>query len=284
MQHYGPLDKYALAEKDILNTYGDEVSFYRKGKSLTKFGKTLQANASVPTTVAVYQDAVVNETYATSNSIDYVVSTSASDTAKTATIEGHYLSGTDLVFAVQTVTLTGQTPVALTQPLCRATRVYNSTSGTIASPAADFVGAVSVYDATLATGTTAGKANVDEAVKVMTVAGENQSQKCSTSLSYLDYWALSGLSVGIERTSGAGANVDIEIFSRRVGSVWRPIAASLPIRTATASSMEIALDPLIIIPKNSDVRVVATSDTNATVVHASLFGRLGKVITNRAPL
>ena len=68
---------------EIYSTYGDVVSVSEKRKSLNKFGRTSNADAGVKTTVATFQDAIVNETFATTNSIDYAVSTSTSDTADT---------------------------------------------------------------------------------------------------------------------------------------------------------------------------------------------------------
>lgn len=276
-------DACSMAEREIAVAYGDKVSFFIKGKPLNKFGRTDNADSGIVTTVGIFQDAVVNETYATDNTIDSIVSTSGSDTT-TVTVEGHKLVGTDFVFVSQNVTLTGQTPALLTTPLVRATRIYNGTTATLASPAPDLVGAVAVYDATEATGVTLGKPDVDTAVKVMIAAGEQQSQKCSTTVSYLDYWAITALSVGVERNSPVAAIVDVEIQVRRYGGVWRPAFAKIPIRTAANPSVELTVDPCFIVPKNSDVRVITTSDTDNTIVHATLFGRLGQVITNRAPL
>ena len=101
----------------IYDTYGDVVRV--KPKNLLKFGR----NENVTTgecTIMELAGSETAETYVSTNAITHVIS----DDANTGDlyIEGHTISGSDLTFATQTVTLTGTTAKALTTPLARATR------------------------------------------------------------------------------------------------------------------------------------------------------------------
>lgn len=96
----------------IKDVCGDDC--YYKPKTLFKFGQTVNTAAGrAKTTVAEFQggaaSTVFNETYATGNTIDFLVSDNASDT-EVVRVEGHTLSGSNLTFVVQNVTLNGQTP------------------------------------------------------------------------------------------------------------------------------------------------------------------------------
>ncbi len=273
------IDFLTLAEREALIQHGARIIAFVKGKSLIKFGRTANADDGVETTVAEFQGAVVNETYATTNSIDFVVSSSASDTGDIC-IEGHTVDANgDLTFVTQNLTLTGQTAVALTTALVRANRADNTTVGTIASPAVDFVENIAIYDAVVAPGTTAGVPDVATATKLLIPAGLNHSDKCATSISSSDFWIVTGFSSGIEKVSGAAAQADIDVFTRRIGQTWRPAfgAASL-IEHDVSPNDHVELRPYSLIPPNSDVRMLCTSDSANTVVHGVIYGLLAKVI------
>jgi hypothetical protein len=265
-----------LAQEEILESYGDYVRI--KPKSLVKFGRTANADNGVKTTVGVFQDAIVNETFATTNSVDYVVSTSASDTGP-VTIEGHTQDQTtgDFVFVVQTVTMTGTTPVALTTPMARANRAYVK-AGTYASPASANVGDIAVYDSTLSGGgVTAGKPDVDAAVKLMIAAGVNQSEKCATTISSSEYWIITGLNAEISRSGPQSALADITLEYRVVGGVWRPLGVEISISKDSVNVIAESYSPAFIIPKNSDVRLVATSTVDNSIISGAIRGVLAVI-------
>lgn len=274
----------ANSVREIKDTYGDNASVISKKKSLHKFGRTTNADAGVKTTVAVFQDAVVNETFATSNSVDRIVSSSATDT-ETIVVEGHYFdSSNNFVFSSQEVTLTGQTAASLSQPLCRATRAYVK-KGTFASPATFLRGNVVVYDNALATsGLTSGKPNVDESVKLIVqgntteLTAKNQSEKCATALSYLDYWIITEVYAGMTRDAGATAEVDIDIEVREIGGVWRPLGLEINLRRGSLDAQHDEMNPPFIVPKNSDVRMVATSDAADITIAGYIHGYLALVV------
>jgi len=266
------------AQARIFADTGNRVSVRDKLKSLTKFGRTLNADANVKTTVGQFQGlTVVNETFATGNTIDYLVSDNNSD-AGNVTVEGHTVDGSgNRTFVVQTRALSGHTPAALATPLFRATRIYR-TNGTYASPATDLAGNVYVYDSTLATGVTSGVPDVATATKVMIAAGEQQSHKCATSLSSADYWILTYASAGLIRSAGANASVDVDIEVRELGGVWRPLGLEISLSKTGTAFIRYEFKPYFIIPPNSDIRMVATSDTDNTTVQGSIGGVLGIVL------
>ncbi|MEK9723556.1 MAG: hypothetical protein VW405_08730 [Rhodospirillaceae bacterium] len=245
-----------------------------KKKSLSKFGRTTNADSGVATTVASFQGTVANETFVTTNLIDEVVCDQA-DT-QTLVIEGHTIDGSgNLTFVVQEATLTGTAPVALSTPLARCTRMYVK-AGTFASPASDLTGNVYAYDNT--DGQAGGTPTTAAATKCMIVAGQNQSEKCATSISSTDYWFITGLQASCEKGNSATVTVDLEIEVRTIGGVWRPTGQEISLRTGAQSSVFIQFLPYIVVPKNSDVRLVATSNTNDTAVAGRISGFLAKVV------
>jgi hypothetical protein len=105
----------------------------------------------------------------------------------------------------------------------------------------------------------------------------NQSRKASTSISNTDYWLLTHLYAAVVKKQGA--QCDIEFQSRIVSEsspVFRNFLAAAVTDTAPYC---VELDPVIIIRKNSDYRVRASSDTASTGVYAYTHGYLAQVIS-----
>lgn len=240
------------AIKNIEANYGDIVSVDSKNKSLIKYGVNGDIDSGITETVWQVGG---HETYPTSNSINEVVSTSGSDT-QSVVIEGHTLSGSDLTFVTQTVTLTGITAVTLSTPLYRANRMYNNGS-------TDFVGTITVED------TVAGTTHLSCAAGTI-----NQSLKCATSLSSTDYWIVTALDISVKK-SGTGAS-DFEFQVREYGKVWRTryyISSH-----SYAGGKLFPLEPCIIVPKNADIRMIATSGVNNLSCSASIHGVLATIV------
>jgi hypothetical protein len=271
----GPQNYWAwYAENEVATTYGQRVSVQRKGKQLNKFGRTINADNGVKTTVAEFQGTVVNETYVSTNIIDTIGSDSASDTEK-ITLEGHTIdSSGNLTFVVQNATLTGITPVPLATPLARATRAYVC-KGTFAAPASALVGNVYVYDNT--DGHTLGVPDTAAATKLMITAGNNQSYKVATAISQFDYWFLTSIDVGIQRGSGASAHADIDLEFREIGGVWRPMGIEMDVASNATTWSHHEVAPYLIVPPNTDVRGTVTADTNDTRVDMRITGLLAKI-------
>ena len=140
-----PDGRLVQGEREIQATYGDYVSIDKKAKSLIKFGKSADLSTNGLQTVWTVGG---NEVYVSDNTIAYVSSSNALDVQE-VTIEGHTITGTgfdqEFTFVVQNVTLNGQTPVALTTPLARTSRMYNNNGQ-------ELVGRVVVYENTTVVG------------------------------------------------------------------------------------------------------------------------------------
>ena len=237
----------------VKKKYNEEV--FVKPKSLTRFGYNPEIEQNVKE--QVWRTGGL-EVLPSANTINRVVSTSLTDT-QVVVIEGHILSGPNLIFVTQTVTLTGTTPVTLPTPLARATYLQNKDT-------TDFAGLVTVTDST--TGFTH-----------LTVNGDhNKSLKAGTSISATDFWFITNITLSVGKTNPAVVEFDVEV--RQNGYVWVPV-----FMTSLANSsaiLSIDFDPVLIIRNNSDLRITALSDSNNTSVYAQITGYLantGKDIT-----
>ena len=233
----------------IFTDFGDTVSVQEKGKSLIKFGKNPSMSANV--TEMVWGVGGI-ETLPTGNVIDEMVSDNAADT-QDIKIEGHTDDGSgNLTFIVQSATLTGTTPVILTTPLARCTRSYNNNS-------TDLIGDVTIYE---------NGGDVHNEI----LAGAQQSLKGATSISQFDYWIISDWEYSVNR--GSTAVVDFELQIREKGKVFRTVYTA----SSANGGAEIEFKQPIIVQKNSDVRVLATSNANMTNVTTAIHGWLAIII------
>ena len=108
----------AFTVSETYKTYGDKTCVRRK--SIHKFGENM-AVASSESPIHPWGEF---ETYQTSN---VTLNLSSSDNSDTSTVTIEYMSfdvNGDFVFATQTKTLTGQTPVTLNDTGCRWMRMY----------------------------------------------------------------------------------------------------------------------------------------------------------------
>jgi len=243
MSHIDPWIQQAV--RNIHSDYGVRVSLEAKCKDLFKFGRNLSVTTA-PATLMTLPDGVDHETYVSTNIITHIVSDNAGDT-EPVVIEGHTIANGEFTFVVQTVTLTGQTAVALTTPLARVSRAY-------ANGSTDLVGAIYVHQSDTVT---AGVPQTDTQVHLMIRAGSNQSEKCSTTLSSTDYWVVTSFYGDVfSKQSGTFGQVDLGI--RLAGKVFRQIA-DLSISDAHRGIHE--FHPYLVIPANSDIRLTAISDS-----------------------
>ena len=248
------------AEKRIAADFGDTVSVDAKLKPLIKFG----SNQNVPAapsgaTVMTLPTGINEETMLTSNGITQVSSEDAGDTQEVV-IEGHTISGTDLTIVIQTATLNGQTPVALTTPLARATRIYNNDS-------TDIVGPVYVYEAGTAT---LGVPDTLSEVHLMLAAGFQQSQKAATAVSQFDYLIISNFRGSVLEKVSAFADVELQI--KEPGGVWR-LREDISV-SSSSGTVTYDFKPYLIVPKNSDVRLFAKGSGANIDVSGSIQGYL----------
>ena len=258
MTFIGNKDPWLQHAKEIIFAdYGVRVSESSKNKDLLKFGRSDQVQTT-NTTLMTLPTGTFNETYVSANSITSIVSTSGSDTT-TVMVEGHTISGSDLTFVSQSVTLTGQTAATLSTALARVTRIYASGSD-------DLVGVISVCETDTYS---SGVPNTPAGVHCQVRAGENQSEKASTSISSVDYWVITHARVELLEKTASNIDADLEI--RLAGKVWRKV-----INMTCSADHDGIVDflPYLIIPPNSDVRLVARSNANGKSVSGAIFGVL----------
>lgn len=251
-----PLER-AIAQ--ILADYGDTVSVVEKNKRLVKFG----VNPNVNTTQEmVWSQGGIEVLPTSGNPIDTVSSSNAGDT-QDIVIEGHTLSGSELTFVTQTVTLNGQNKVTLATPLYRANRMYNN-DNTV------FAGDVYAYQDGAISG---GVPNTAADIHLKADADNNQSLKCATSLSNTDYWIITGVTIGVNRSASRAVAFDLQI--KEFGKVFRTrVFAS---GSSENGSQYLPQDPCLVVPKNADVRVLCTSTGSTTGCETTIHGYLAAI-------
>ena len=255
MEIYDPALNHAL--EVIYGINGDSCLI--KNKDLVKFGGNTSVGTTEKTLMGL-QGSEVRETYATTNSVDSLICTDDTFTGNIK-IEGHYLSGTDKVFHVQTIAATGQTRAALTQPLCRATRAYIPGSTGFATPASDVA---YIYDSTVATTPASGVPNVASATKLILDGYENTSAKAATTISFQDYAIITKLTFSCRKK--ANADVTLRFRTRTGTNVFRTKTAPLYLATDAAQSLVVNFLPYLIIEPNSDIELTALGSTTGITV------------------
>lgn len=248
------------AEHVIHKSYGHQISIFGKAKTYLKFGKNTAVGTS-PATIMTLPSGETDEVLLSANDITHFASADSGDT-QTLTVEGHTISGSDLTFVTQNVTLAGQTKTALTTPLARVSRAYNANTTDLTGP---------VYFAEDVT-FTAGVPQTASAIHMIIPAGENQTFKNLTATSSTDYWIVTKFYADVLEKGAAYADVRLETAS--VGGVFTPIG------TISASSNHqgiLEFDPLLIIPPNTDVRMRATADGANTTITGGIMGYLAEV-------
>lgn len=261
-----PRIRHAL--RVIQEEYGITASVDLKNKDLFKFGRN-EAVGTAISTIMTLAGSEVHETYVASDLITHFASGDAGDTSIPITVEGHTLSGGNLTFVSQNVTTdasSGRTKTALTTPLARITRAFITGSTTPAGP---------IYFAQDVTFTD-GVPQTNSAIHLTIPAGETQSQKASTSISSTDFWLVSSLEIEVLEKTASFASMRIE--SRTIGNVFRPKTNWIS-AAAGGGGRTVPFDPFIIIPSNSDVRLVAQANTASIDVSGAIQGYLAQVVS-----
>ena len=257
-----PDGRLVQAEREIQATFGDVVSIDKKAKSLIKFGKSADLSANGTSTVWTVGG---HEVYVNDNLITHISSSSAADVYEVL-LECHTVSGTGqdakFSFLTQTVTLQGQTKVALPTPVARVSQVFNNNG-------VELVGRVTVYEDVAIT---AGVPNDPTKIHIDIPVGLQGSFKAATTFSDEDYYVLTGGFGSVSLKQNAAADFYLEV--REVGKVFVQRAA---VSASSGGPWEIDLDPAVIIPRNADVRITVETDTNNAVVFGVFKGYLAKV-------
>lgn len=255
-----PDARLVQAEREIYNQYGLEASIDAKAKSLFRFGK----NPDLGLTRETIWTVGGNENYLSTNTITHVSSSSTLDN-QLMRIESHTvdLNG-DFDFVVQFVTLNGRNKVALPTPVARVSLINNANGIPLS-------GSVYVYeDTTITAGVP-----VDLTKTHITIPqGYDQSLKAATTFDRETFGILTqGFGgVGNKQT----ANVEFEFEVRPKGGVFQS-GASI-VAGSASGNFNVSLDPAIIIPPNSDIRVTAISDNAGAEVFVNFNLYMAKVL------
>lgn len=250
------------ATREIHARFGDTIAI--KPKSLLKFGQNNDVGMTAAT-IMTLPSGIYNETYVSSNLINSISSSSASDN-EPIYYEGHTISGNNLTFVAGTVTLNGQTKTALPTAVGRISRAYNANG-------ANLIGNVYFYEGTSAV--VAGVPSDGTKVHMIIPAGLNQTRKSSTSFSQFDYGIITSIEAALNQKTPANADVALEY--REIGSVFKTLTI-ISLGSQGSSSTFRQLEPYIVIPKNCDVRMVAVANTSSVSISASFNCYLGYVI------
>lgn len=236
------------AVREILDTYGDSVAI--KPKSLLKFGQNQDVDTAAPETVWLRGG---TETLPTTNAITHISSSNAGD-IQDVKIEGHTIADGELSFSIQTVTLQGQTKVALTTPLYRSTRLENDNSSV-------FAGTIYVYEDDTVV---AGVPQTTAKIHLQTDGTHNQSLKAATAFSNNDYGIITHFYAGINKQTGSAA-VDFRLQVQKYGKTFN----TKLLRTASSDKgIDLPMRPFLIVPTNADIRITADTNTNNVSVTA----------------
>lgn len=252
------------AQEVIFADTGLVVTLEDKNKDLLKFGRHVSVQTSL-TTLMTLPTGVYNETYVATNIITQAISTSALDT-ETVKIEGHTVVGSGAsavyTFVVQTLTLTGQDEIALTTPLARCSRIYNTS-------ATELAGVVSITeDGTFSAG---GIPDAASEVHCQIRAGRQQSEKCATTIENGNFWIITGWRADmLNKTSAFG---EIQIETRLPGEVFKPFVTASVSEGHSASQIQV---PYVIVPQNTDIRMRAATGANGKDVSGWICGALMK--------
>jgi hypothetical protein len=248
--------------------------------ALLKFGRNPDMGAGAVATV--WDLGIANETYVSTNIIDVMSSSSASDTTSVV-IEGHYLSAPNVFrTCVLRLVLTGQTPADLANAvvikddfggfftdgkLARVNRLTDDNG-------VDLVGDVYVYQSGQTVTLGVPQDLTLTHAKMRGTAGLNRSNKCATTISNDEFLILTAARSGVARTNAAFVDYSLEI--RTAEGVFTEILPAVASRDSGFSPIFNA-PPYIIVPPNADIRMRGTSSANNTGGVASFNGLVGSL-------
>jgi hypothetical protein len=244
-------------ENYILRNYHQRVTHNGKAKTLLKFGESDVVGTDF--SHLWYQGG--KESYVFDNLINTISSSSDNDTGIGVNIEYHTIDTAtgDFSFAVQTVTLQGQTEVALPVPCARVSRAYNNST-------VGLVGDVYIYETdTVISGVPQTAAKIHAKIEPVTV---DQSQKCSTTISSVDWWVITDVFLGVSEKAAAWAEGHLLFRDAKNQKVFRPL---LHLTASDEGPAVVQLATPILIPSNCDVVMAA----RANAANTSVLGFMG---------
>jgi len=198
------------AVNEVARSFGDIPNPVTKGKSVHIVGS--RDNLASGVEAMLWEGTNTFETYVSTNIIGQVSSDNVGNT-QDIIVEGHTIDGSgNFTFVIQTVTLNGQTGVALGTPLARISQLYNNDS-------VDFVSGSRIYVSEIGSTIVAGVPLTATEIHLEFPADGNQSLKCSTTFSNNDYAFLTSISYSVRRANAG--EIDLFLKIRRKGKTFR---------------------------------------------------------------
>jgi hypothetical protein len=258
-----------FARKQIEDSYN--VKLQDGYESLRKFGRgTCYAKQTKTTLMTQMTSVVDNETYTTADLVDTLSSTAAN--VATIGVEGYTIdSSGDMTYVEQDVTMSGTTGVTLSTPLSRITRMFTKEK-TFATPTSSV--AVNVYASeSTNTGLSSGAPSSVTYCKAIMPGGVNQTEKAATCTANNEYAVVHSVCATLpEAASPTGtAAADISLEVKRKGGVFRPAGLELAVGAQQRTGV-VPFEPPVIVPPNSDFRLVASASTTDLVVTGVING------------
>jgi hypothetical protein len=261
MSERGTIEPRLLRALDEATRFlgGQNWSISDKDKTLLKFGRRAGVGATQVTVANLAGED--HENLLTTNGITSIISTSAADN-QTIQLEYHTINaGADeLTFGVQTVTLNGRTAVALPTPCARVSRMFNNSSTNLA-------GTVSVYEGG---STTNGVVDAAAEVHIQIVAGQQQSKKAATSISNVDIFFVTSITTSAVAGTPGSQVMDFDLQIKALNGVWRD-QLEWSAQIGGLNTVTLHLDPVLIVPKNHDVRIVCNAASGTGVDVSAMF-------------
>lgn len=247
----------AFTVSETYRTYGHKTCVKRK--SIHKFGE----NTAVSNSESPLHPWGEFEDYQTSN---VILNLCSSDNADTSTVTIEYMSfdvNGEFVFATQTKTLTGQTPVTLNDTGCRWMRMYTDDA---------HAGNIWLFR----DGATNGVPDDLTKVHNQILIGTSQSQKASTSIAKNNYFFLTHVWADIIRKGSVSSSLNLK--TRALGGAFRN---KLRRGLSDTHSLEYQYTPLFIIEPNTDIEITAQTDSMSdTDMTAGFDGYFADIISS----
>lgn len=255
--------RYSLAVKAIKEQYGHTVELRKPG--LSKFGR----NQSLSSGDGLIQVSNLGapEVFLTDNLINRISSANAADT-QSMFIRGHTIDPTngELTLVEQTITLNGQTPVALNTPLARAERVRNNNATATA-------GDVYVYESTATV--TGGVPQETALTHAVFDQVRQASLKAAASVCKDSYFIMTSVYAGVGRRRTAIADIEVELQNQGTSFFYDIHSSSI---TNTVGAYKKDFEPFHLVKPNTDMQIRMGVDVNNVIVYAGFDGVFADII------
>lgn len=253
--------------------FGENWSVSEFRRTLIKFGRSTNLAADVRSTL--WEVGPVHETYlmpADGNLITVISSTDALDVGHIIRVEGLYYDADGrLVFLVQNVVSNGQNRVTLPTPLSRCTRLRDIDLFPL-------VGDLYAYQGAGTTDTAGLPDDLDFTHNVLKgTLGLRQSFKGSATIGDKIALLVTDITFSISRRQATLIDFAFEVANFTVTGPnlpfgFLPAYGAITLNSAGKTAINLALDPVIIIPPNHEVRAVATSSASGAQGNITFSG------------